>query len=54
MARGVGGRRTMTGPTRILLTSYEEIGCPKAATVRSPVKDSIFSIVFDDVNCFTD
>lgn len=37
----------MTGPTRILLTPFEVIGCPKAA-MRSPTKESIFSRGLDE------
>lgn len=37
----------MTGPTRILLTAFEVIGCPKAA-MRSPTKKSIFSRGLDE------
>lgn len=37
----------MTGPTRILPTPFEVIGCPKAA-MRSPTKESIFSRGLDE------
>lgn len=37
----------MTGPTRILSTSFEVIGCPKAA-MRSLTKESIFSRGLDE------
>lgn len=43
----MGEKRTMTGPTRILLTPFEVIGCPKAA-MRSPTKESIFSRGLDE------